>query len=76
MCGAKTALRESFCTTHVGFSHENANEDIKIETDWGQIGVEERVPVSIFPWILGTNEPAKYFKNQCFIILAMDGANF
>ena len=34
----KTALRESFDNIHVGFSHENANEDIKIETDRGKLG--------------------------------------
>ena len=38
----KTALRESFCTIHVGFSYNNTDKDIKIETDQGKIGGGER----------------------------------
>ena len=38
MWGAKTALRESFCTPHVGFQYSSRDEDIKIETDRGKTG--------------------------------------
>lgn len=71
LCILKTALRESFYSIHVGLRDLYK---VKIETDQGKIGVGEMVPVSIFPCILGANQPTKYFKNRCFIILAMYGA--
>ena len=51
MWDAKTALRENFCTTHVGFSHNNANEDIKIESDRGGIGWGKGVTYFYIPHV-------------------------
>jgi len=65
MCVTKTALRESFSNTHVGFLYSSKDETIKIETDRGK---NKREGVTCF-CILHVYEVI-----QCFIILAMDGA--
>ena len=64
MCGAKTALRESFCTAHVGFSHDNADEDVKIETDRGKIGVGKNVTYFYIPH--GGELPPMFY-HPCYV---------
>ena len=48
----KTALRESFCTIHAGFSCNNTDEDIKIGTDrGGEIGWGKDVTYFYIPHV-------------------------